>query len=209
MTKETLGLGIPKPSIDAKGNIRGLGIKLPDQKDKDKRFVFSFELFDRNHPLFNVGKNEHCPEAVSGEWFIELLDCLKEISNKNIYELGKGSMYDLHPVNWKKANAKLPEGHEQLEYYQFRINKSNGRVIGAKIDNLFYIVWLDRYHNLTDSDGYGKAKYMYRPKSIFEEQQEKIEILEKRINRYKQEIDTYESTFQHYCDGCDSKSTEK
>ena len=46
----------------------------------------------------------------------------------------------------------------QYEWYQFRISKSKGRVIGIKIDNVFYIVYLDPFHNLINSEGYGKQK---------------------------------------------------
>ena len=45
---------------------------------------------------------------------------------------------------------------EQYEWWQFRISKSKGRVIGIFIENCFHIVWLDRYHNLTNSEGMEK-----------------------------------------------------
>ena len=48
---------------------------------------------------------------------------------------------------------------EQYEWWQFRISKSKGRVIGIFIENCFHILWLDRYHNLTNSEGYGKENY--------------------------------------------------
>lgn len=48
---------------------------------------------------------------------------------------------------------------EQYEWWQFRISKSKGRVIGIFIENCFHIVWLDRYHNLTNSEGDGKENY--------------------------------------------------
>ena len=88
-------------------------------------------------------------------WFIELLDCLKSISDKTILELMNRSTHDLHPIDWGKTNAKPPEGYDQLEYWRFRLNKSRGRVIGTIIDNVFYVMWLDPYHNLTDREGYG------------------------------------------------------
>ncbi len=133
---------------------------------ESKSFTFSFALLDRNHKLLNLGTPTG--EAINGNWFFDLLDCLQEIHDKTFDEL-RCSKYDLHPVDWKKANTKPPENAEQLEYWQFRISKSKGRVIGAIIDNVFYIVWLDAHHNLTNSEGYGREQFYRKPKSAYEE----------------------------------------
>ena len=122
----------------------------------EKRFAFSFACFDRVHPYFNLGDDGTPDGAVSGKWFLDLLDCLKSVSNHTISEL-RSSIHDLHPIDWSKTNAR-PHGFDYLEYWQFRISKSKGRVIGFKIENTFYVVWLDPHHNLTDSEGYEKAK---------------------------------------------------
>lgn len=114
---------------------------------------FSFSSFDRTHKFFNLG-GKAADGTVGGEWFLRLLDCLKSVSGKTIAEL-KRKPYLLHPINWENANAKCPTNSNQAEYWQFRLDKSHGRVIGILIDSIFYIVWLDPYHNLTDSDGYG------------------------------------------------------
>ena len=86
-------------------------------------------------------------------------------------------------------------GHEQLEYWQFRINKGSGRVIGVKIDNIFYVVWLDPYHNLIDSEGYGKAQYYYRPKTEYELLQERYEHLKIEYAELSKENETFEKLF--------------
>ena len=143
------------------------GIKLPKAADfgatkpllpyngevvKDNGFSFSFACFDHSHELFNLGGGKE-DKTVGGKWFIEFLDCLKSIGNKTISDLKK-SMHELHPVKWEGANVKPPDT-EQRDYWQFRISKSKGRVIGILIDNVFYVVWLDPYHNFMDSEGYG------------------------------------------------------
>lgn len=107
------------------------------------------------------------------------------MSNKNVPELIQ-SVHDLHPIDWEKTNCSPPENYEQLEYWQFRINKSKGRVIGFRIDNIFYITWIDPYHNLTDSEGYGGVDWYKPGKTDFEKQQERIAELEER-NRSLQE----------------------
>ncbi len=114
-------------------------------------FSFSFSCFDRTHKLFNLGD-------VPSEWYIDLLDCLKSINNMT-FEQAKRSLHDLHPVDWSSSNTSVPKGTEQCEYWQFRISKSKGRVIGCVVDETFYIVWLDPHHNLTDSEGYGTITY--------------------------------------------------
>ncbi len=126
---------------------------------KSGAFTISFSYFDREHELFNLGSNKG---PVESEWFITLLDRLKEFSKRTFQEL-KSSNFDLHPVNWKSANTKPPKELEQCEFYQFRINKSKGRVIGVLDGNIFYIVWLDPHHNLTNSEGYGKVKKFKAP----------------------------------------------
>lgn len=121
----------------------------------------SFKLFDRTHKFFNLGGNEK-DGTVGGKWFVHLLDCLKEIGSKTVQDLKKRP-YLLHPVNWDNANAKCPF-YPQANWFQFRVNKSRGRVIGILIDEIFYVVWLDPYHNLTDSEGYGGVKTFSAPK---------------------------------------------
>jgi len=121
---------------------------------KELGFSFSFSAFDRTNELFNLS-------GVDVKWFIDLLDCLKSVSGKTLDELKK-STHDFHPVKWTNANAKCPS--EQGEYWQFRISKSKGRVIGLLLDNVFYVVWLDPHHNLTNSEGYGGVKKFPPPK---------------------------------------------
>lgn len=127
---------------------------------KENGFSFSFSAFDRTHELFNLSKNSK-GDVMDGRWFLELLDCLKSVSGKNVDELKK-SKHELHPIDWSKTNAKSPS--EQGEYWQFRIDKSSGRVIGLLIDSVFYVVWLDPHHNLTNSEGYGGVKLFPPPK---------------------------------------------
>ena len=152
---------LPKPDID---NIADNRRSLPFNGSlaDDKRLLFSFVSFDRTHKLFNLGGNS-ADHTVGGQWFLKLLDSLKSISGKSVIELMNRSTHDLHPIDWRKTNTKPPVGYEQLEYWQFRIDKSSGRVIGVIVDNVFYVIWLDPYHNLTDSEGYGGVKKYSSP----------------------------------------------
>ena len=151
----------------------------------DKGFSFSFSCFDRTHGLFNLGDDRH-GGVVGGDWFVALLDCLKSVSGKTMPEL-KSSLHDLHPVDWEHANASPPGNSEQYQYWQFRIDKSNGRVIGIIIDGVFYVVWLDPHHNLTDSVGYEKAYWHSPALSPYEKQEQRIAALEKEVARLADE----------------------
>lgn len=79
------------------------------QKTKDdflqKKTIFSFRLFNRTHPLFNLGDEKEKDNIIKSKWFIHLLDCLKEVSDKTPTEL-KNPTHNLHPVDWGKTNLK-------------------------------------------------------------------------------------------------------
>lgn len=159
----------------AKNTVKRKATKLPKQEPveqavtlpfngsvvKNNGISFSFSCFDRETDLFNLGGNKG-DGTVGGKWFIRLLDRLKEVSGKTIAEL-KNKPFCLHPVKWEYANATCPATLEQADYWQFRVDKSNGRVIGILIDSVFYVVWLDPYHNLTDSEHYGGVKRFPAP----------------------------------------------
>ena len=156
--KENKGIKLPPPK-----NVETEKRRLPFNGTvvQDLGFTFSFACFDRKHKLFNLGGTAK-DKTVGGAWFIKLLDCLKDVSGKTMQEL-KRNPYQLHPVEWDTANAKRPESDSQCKYWQFRLDKSSGRVIGIIIDRVFYVVWLDPHHNLTDSDGYGGIKHYAPP----------------------------------------------
>lgn len=83
-------------------------------KAEQNSLTFSFACFDRNHDLFNLGGDAE-DKTVGGAWFLDLLDCLKSVSNKKIPEI-RTSLHDLHPIDWSKTNAYAPDGDEQHEY---------------------------------------------------------------------------------------------
>lgn len=160
----------------------------------EKSFSFSFACFNRSHELFNLGDNT-ATGTVSANWFIDFLDALKSVSEKTFAEL-KGSTHDLHPIEWKKTNASAPDCNEQYDYWQFRINKAKGRVIGFLIDNVFYVVWLDPHHNLTNSEGYGGPKYFKAGKSLFEIKERELQMKNEEINQLKTEINRLKDDLQ-------------
>lgn len=173
------------PNIDPTGLSGGIILPFGGSPVQEQGLSFSFASFDRSHKLFNLG-SESAGDPVEASWFLDLLQCLKDISGRTQPELIQ-SIYQLHPVDWNKANTSPPAGSEQAEYWQFRINKSRGRVIGIILMGIFYVVWLDPHHNLTDSEGYGGAtKYKY-PLSDYEKlMQENQRLLTQNVKLQKE-----------------------
>ena len=184
---------IPKPKLTQKQETTAEPIcEIP--KLEDKKLIFSFHYFDREHPLFNIGNVEQ-------EWYLELFDCLHEVSKLKFTDLF-GTTYDLHEAAKERVNTKPPLIIEQskgkIELYQFRLDKSSGRVFGIYYDGIFYVIWLDKHHNYQDSPGYGKAKYYPKPKTTYERLKEKFENLKCENDQLRIDLAVYQIT----CDEC-------
>lgn len=190
-------INIPKPLgiLDVKKTLPFNGKAV-----SEKSFSFSFACFDRSHKLFNLGDNS-TTGTVSANWFLDLIDCFKSISNMNFSEM-QASLHDLHRIDWNKTNTQAPFSckNEDYDYYQFRINKSKGRIIGILIDNIFYVVWLDPHHNLTNSEGYGKETYHKAGMSEYEKMELKIRQLQKENEHLKDELQTAEELLNEYAE---------
>lgn len=184
MTKRIKLPDVPAPQAERKT------LPFNGKAVSEKSFSFSFACFDRQHELFNLG--DTTPSGtLPANWFIDLLDCLKSVSNMNVSEM-KSSLHDLHPIDWRKTNTSAPSEEAQLEYWQFRINKSKGRVIGFLIDGVFYIVWLDPHHNLTNSEGYGTATYYKPALSLFEQKEAQLQEQQREINSLRNDLNVAE-----------------
>ena len=165
-------------------------------KTEDKKIKISFEFFDSKNKYFSLGDIEN-------EWFTDLMEEFKEITKitkRQMFTEYK-KKYKPHPynnvdlLNYKDEYLTNP----QYEGVQIRLNKSAGRIHGFFIENVYYIRFLDRRHNMYNSEGYGGVTFVPFPKTSFElleerniEQQEKIIQLEKR-NEENAEI---------LCDNC-------
>lgn len=177
-------------------NVISKDLEKVNVKDSEKIF-FSFDFLDRYHELFNMGDNKNNPLSTEVGWFLELLDCLNNVSKMTKLEFKSNTTYDLHPVNWDGANVNCPSDMEQYEWWQFRISKSKGRVIGIFIENCFHIVWLDRYHNLTNSEGYGKENYYKVPLSLYEMKEIELRKAYDRIKELEEKNSIYEDLFDN------------
>ncbi|MDI9482524.1 MAG: hypothetical protein QM315_05000 [Bacillota bacterium] len=160
--------------------------------------TFTFEDFDRGHEYFNLSR-------VGLEWFILLLDTLKELSKKTWPEVQQDSYYDAHPHDWSKTTTRFQKDkYEQYEGVQFSLGSNRGRVHGYIIGNLFFVVWLDKYHNLYDMEGYpsvkSKIKNMkdYPGVSCIQVYNTNIKILTDKIGELESRIKKLESDIELY-----------
>ncbi|CEI81323.1 hypothetical protein BN997_01141 [Oceanobacillus oncorhynchi] len=162
--------------------------------------VFSWKFFDRKHELFNCGATE------SG-WFISLFDILYQVSDMAYIEFRQQRNKGLrvHPHDWKDTTAKFDLDDNLLEQLeednaciQFSVSQAKGRVHGFMIDNIFYIVWLDRHHNLYPSENHGGIKKYQAPFTPFEQLEEDMRLYQVENAKLKEEIDAYEKLLEEY-----------
>lgn len=148
------GFPIPKEEIE------GL-------RDKSREtLLFTFQFFDRDHEAFNLGHTEK-------DWYISLMDCLREVCRINRHELMvvQKNHYQAHVHDWDKLDYKYKLDDDfliQVECCQFSLTKSTGRVHGFIIGNRFYVVWLDPHHNLYPSERHGGREFYTRPLTTYE-----------------------------------------
>lgn len=157
-------------------------------KVKDSwNFSFSYWNQDKYFGLNyqNVNKN----------WFVTLLERLKDLSNKSIEDVTKGhanrDFYHFHVIDWDKSsinesdfNKCIPTDYqgEQTEITQIFIDKSKGRIVGFMDANSVYqIVFLDPAHNmqLCSYNEYTIRKTAILPSCYAKHQNKFVGILDK------------------------------
>ena len=132
---------------------------------QDKYWSFSFTYWRQ---IENFGLRN---DVVNINWFVSFLEKLRDLSSKTIEQFSKSSgdraAFRFHPINWNSRNIPISKddlnwlpteilNSNEIEFYQFQISTSLGRVIGYfDFDNVFNIVLLDPKHNAQPSKNYG------------------------------------------------------
>jgi hypothetical protein len=146
-----------KPRITSNIPETSLSQKIPQIKDRPakKRWTFSFAYW-KQIDCFGL----KC-EKVNEKWFASLLERLSEVSKLNIDDVfnDHSDSIRFHSINWAQKNIPiqkndltwLPSDYlksEEIEFYQFQISISSGRVVGFfDLDYVFHVVLLDPMHN--------------------------------------------------------------
>lgn len=176
-------------NFEATPFVKNISVKGTD----DKLSSVSFCVFDRDHKYFNLGKNNCDEETVESDWYLDLLDILREATTIKYSEFSK--KYNLHPLQRKNSNIKDCELNEQYDYKEINISKKS-RIICFIVDKVLYIKWLDYHHNHYNSEGYGKITLCNRPLSIYEKMYKEIDELKADNSKLNKDL----LDFYDYCD---------
>jgi len=106
-------------------------------------------------------------------WFVSLLDQLRNLSSETVDELRRGrdsrkvDVLRYHEINWQQPHIPLQrrdfdwlpkdllENEVEFPFYQFQISTGNGRVVGFWDESdVFHILLLDPRHNLQPSKNF-------------------------------------------------------
>lgn len=150
-------------------------IKILQQRSNEK-ITFSFRFLDLETEPFNLG-------GVCEKRYPELFQMLSNVSSYTRHDLTLGrSTYRCHPHDWDKLDYKFnfdDDFLEQVDCRQIRIGKSKGGIHGFLVGSTFYIVWIDRHHNLYPDDRYGGLKILKPPQTCCSFRDEELENLHK------------------------------
>ena len=109
---------------------------------------YSFKYFHIDHESFYPNTGEYNNDSM-----LELMERLKNISMMNMNDFMNKFSKSLrnHIIRWE--DTAVTSGYDHLPFdiempFQFEVSLSHGRVHGFIIDTTFYIVWLDKEHQL-------------------------------------------------------------
>ena len=167
-----------------------------ENKSENQKIKISFQFFERENKLFNLGE-------VESEWFVELLDTLQlltQITKKQLFGEYKDKFKphpysDVDKLNFKDDMLL----NMQNEAYQLRITKSKGRIHGFFVENTYYIRFIDRWHNMYDTVKYGGIVIKIPPSSMYDVLETKYKELEQTNIALSEQLN---NGFNAFCDNC-------
>jgi hypothetical protein len=122
--------------------------EIKSTKLKPKGISFSFKYYQDSHNKFS------CKDKGLTYWQT-LIDRLRNLSGLSVQDLLQfhNKTLRFHPIKWKETSEQgfgFPNEEQLVDIpYQFSLSSNeHGRVHGFFIDEVFYIVWLDRDHLL-------------------------------------------------------------
>lgn len=127
-------------------------------ENKNKKILFSYEHLDLSNSkyvLSSIGDYKIYNQFIS-EYFCKIQEYSKK-EKKEFSNIRWREINHIHPIDWKdsqiredsftKLDAKLMEEIKD-DCWQLGINSTTFRMHGFFIENIFYVVWLDPYHQL-------------------------------------------------------------
>ncbi len=185
MSKGNKKAFIPDPHNTAK-------TKLPPspKTNSTDKLSFNFSYFKQSKWFGLKGTNS--------AWFISVLEQLKQMSTIPISEFLSSQKFKnnlrWHRINYQNKNCpyksqaelleevKFPKESlaQEIEVVQFQISKANGRVVGIRLDCIFYVFHFDRYHNLQPSKN---ENYTLDPTQLCNNEYQEMRSLIDKIKR--------------------------
>ncbi|PWJ64461.1 MULTISPECIES: hypothetical protein [unclassified Fibrobacter] len=128
---------------------------------KEPGLSFSFRYFSQEQ---NFGLRDGC----DGSWFVSFLNGVRELCCYTLSEFITNkplqNKFRFHPVNFSKdavsitrASLKsIPEeirdNDKEYPFFELNVTTSRGRYFGFFDNSVFYVVYLDRHHNMYPMD---------------------------------------------------------
>ncbi|MFP7234127.1 hypothetical protein SFC70_19815 [Bacillus subtilis] len=154
-----------------------------------QNIVFSWKYFDKDHKVYNCG-------GIEMPWMISFLETLKNISGLTIQDLrkeeGKRKGLRFHPIRWGKVTQQKFNFNDQFfeqirdNCYQLSLSTGKGRFHGFLIENSFFVVWLDPFHQLELMKDHGGVQEFEYPINDYELLKFEYEELKKENNILKE-----------------------
>lgn len=194
---------IPEVKANEKDVSKILQTLREENSGEDKKIKISFQFFNRENKLFNLGEIEN-------EWFIGLLDVLQLLSSITRKQLSGEYSNKFHPhpynnidiLNCKDSMLTNP----QYEAWQLRLDKSSGRLHGFFVENTYYIRFIDRWHNMYNDRRYGGIKYKTFPLTEYDELKQKYDRIVLEASQYKEQNkqlkNSFNKCFEAMCNNC-------
>jgi hypothetical protein len=147
------------PSVDSSKLSKSVPKDALRDVEESKNFIFSFQHW-KQREFFGLEN-----QKVNKEWFVDLLDSLRDLSALKVDEVRTGSrlkdVWRFHPItSWGASKSAITEEEfwsfaprqyrtQEFDAYQFGICKSKGRVGGFFDEaDVFNVLILDPCHNL-------------------------------------------------------------
>ena len=145
------------------------------------KIVFSFERLVKNE-LFNIDGT--CPS-----WPATMIDMLKQCSTITMKQIHSGEFSGRHSTlrihdhrNARPPECGLPQNVSLEEMFQIRFGTSSGGIHGIFSENVFYVIWLDPFHNLYPDEHHGGVKKITPPRDCCIDLREENDSLHRKID---------------------------
>lgn len=188
MAKPVVGRRPPKhqkivPSAPTGGSWQSI----PTGSHGEAHWKFSFKYFNQA-TYFGLSSTD-------SNWLVSFLARLQSLSNLTLDEVVQPgrtrSALRFHRIDWQHKNvpvsrqdfnwlpAEILNNEEDFPFIQISISKGRGRLVGFLLSDVFYVIVIDREHNLQPSQ---KTNYQVKHNSILESE---LDLLNHKIETIK------------------------